>query len=329
MEKKMVESQTVNQASLTEPAVAYKPFNYNWAMEIAEAHEKIHWGVWEIKLQEDVDQWKKGTISKEEKNHITQILRLFTQSDVQVAQNYCDMFLPKFRNHEIRNMIMSFANREGTHQRAYAMLNDTLGFEDSEYQAFLEYKEMVDKLEFMQDNDVNTQQGIARALAQTCCNEGMSLFSAFAMLLNYQRFGKMKGMCEVVEWSIRDESMHVEGMSKLFRAFCNEHPRVVTDDFKKEVYDMFRTAVELEDKVIDLAYAMGDIEGLQKAEVKEYIRHLADRRLIQLGLKPNYGVKDNPLPWVEWIIAGDSFKNFFEGTVTDYSAAGMVGDWGW
>lgn len=319
----------MTQASLTEAAVAYKPFNYQWAMEIAEEHEKIHWGIWEIKLQEDVDQWKKGKITDTEKNHITQILRLFTQSDVQVAQNYCDLFLPKFRNHEIRNMIMSFANREGTHQRAYAMLNDTLGFEDSEYQAFLEYKQMVDKLEFMQDNDVSTQQGLARALAQTCCNEGMSLFSAFAMLLNYQRFGKMKGMCEVVEWSVRDESMHVEGMSKLFRAFCNEHPRVVTDDFKKDVYEMFRTSVELEDKVIDLAYKMGDIEGLEKAEVKQYIRHLADRRLIQLGLKPNYGVKDNPLPWVEWIIAGDSFKNFFEGTVTDYSAAGMVGDWGW
>lgn len=316
-------------SGLMEPAVAYKPFNYQWAMEIAEEHEKIHWGIWEIKLQEDVDQWKKGVISTEEKNHITQILRLFTQSDVQVAQNYCDLFLPKFRNHEIRNMIMSFANREGTHQRAYALLNDTLGFPDSEYQAFLEYTQMVDKVEFMQDNDVTTLHGLGRSLAQTCINEGMSLFSAFAMLLNYQRFGKMKGMCEVVEWSIRDESMHVEGMSRLFREYCNEHPRIVTDDFKKDIYSMCRTAVELEDKVIDLAYTMGDVEGLAKDEVKQYIRHLADRRLIQLGLKPNYGVKDNPLPWVEWIIAGDSFKNFFEGTVTDYSAAGMTGDWKW
>jgi len=221
---------------------------------------------------------------------------------------------------------MTFANREGTHQRAYALLNDTLGFPDSEYEAFLDYQEMVDKVEFMQDNDVHTHQGLAKALAQTCINEGMSLFSAFAMLLNYQRKGKMKGMCEVVEWSIRDESMHVEGMSRLFRSFCEEHPRVVNDEFKKEIYRMVRTAVALEDKVIDLAYSMGDIEGLAKAEVKEYIRHLADRRLLMLGLKPNYGVKDNPLPWVEWIVAGDSFKNFFEGTVTDYSAAGMSGD---
>jgi ribonucleoside-diphosphate reductase beta chain len=154
----------------------------------------------------------------------------------------------------------------------------------------------------------------------------MSLFSAFAMLLNYQRQGKMKGMCEVVEWSIKDESLHVVGMSRLFREFCNEHPRVVNDEFKKEIYEMFRVAVSLEDKVIDLAYEMGSVEGLDKGEVKAYIRHLADRRLIMLGLKPNYGIKDNPLPWVEWIVAGDSFKNFFEGTVTDYSAAGMTGE---
>jgi ribonucleoside-diphosphate reductase beta chain len=93
---------------------------------------------------------------------------------------------------------------------------------------------------------------------------------------------------------------------------------------------MYRDAVELEDKVIDLAYEMGSIEGLEADEVKQYIRYLADRRLIQLGLKPNYGVKENPLKWLDWVLNGDSFKNFFEGTVTDYSAMGMSGDsWGW
>jgi ribonucleoside-diphosphate reductase beta chain len=188
---------------------------------------------------------------------------------------------------------------------------------------------MVDKIEFMRDNDVSTLHGLAKSMAQTCINEGMCLFSAFVMLLNYQRFGKMKGMCEVVEWSIRDETTHVEGMTKLFREFCLEHPKVVNDNFKKDIYSMMRTAVELEDKVIDLAYEMGDIEGLTAAEVKLYIRYIADRRLIQLGLKPNFKVKNNPLPWLDWIISGDSFKNFFEGTVTDYSAEGMTGEWGW
>jgi len=164
-------------------------------------------------------------------------------------------------------MLLSFANREGTHQRSYALLNDTLGLPEEEYSAFLEYKEMSDKIEFMQQNDVSTRKGLGLALAQSACNEGMSLFSAFVMLLNYQRFGKMKGMCEIVEWSIRDETMHVQGMTQLFREYVKEHPRVVNDDFKKSIYKMYRQAVKLEDKVIDLAYEMGTIEGLEKEEV--------------------------------------------------------------
>jgi ribonucleoside-diphosphate reductase beta chain len=264
-----------------------------------------------------------------EKEHITQILRLFTQTDVQVGGNYCDLFIPIFKNNEIRNMLLSFANREGTHQRAYALLNDTLGLQEKEYWAFLEYEEMAEKLEFMQSTNVSSKKGIGLSLAQSVCNEGMSLFSAFVMLLNYQRFGKMKGMCTIVEWSVRDETIHVQYMSRLFRAFCEEHPRVVNNDFKKSIYEMYKTAVALEDKIIDLAYAMGPVEGLSADEMKQYIRYIADRRLIQLGLKPNYGVKENPLPWLDWVLNGDTMSNFFEKRVTDYNASGMDGEWGW
>jgi glutaredoxin 3 len=315
--------------SMLEYSKVYKPFDYAWCMEMVDKHEKVHWGVWECKLQEDIAQWKSGEISGIEKNHITQILRLFTQSDVVVGGNYCDLFIPKFKNNQIRSMLLTFANREVVHQTAYALLNDTLGLSDSDYSAFLEYQEMKDKIEFMETNDVSTLSGLGKALAQSTCNEGMSLFSAFAMLLNYQRFGKMKGMCEIVEWSIRDETIHVEGMVKLFREFCKEHPRVVNDKFKSEIYQMFIQAVSLEDKVIDLTYKMGDVKGLNKEEVKEYIRYLADRRLTMLGLKPNWNIEKNPIPWLDWIISGDSFKNFFEGTVTDYNASGMTGQWGW
>jgi ribonucleoside-diphosphate reductase beta chain len=316
---------------LTKPTATYKPFKYPWAMELAEDHEKIHWGTWEVKLQEDLKQWKGNELTTVEKNHITQILRLFTQSDVQVASNYCNLFLPAFKNNEIRNMLLSFANREGTHQRAYALLNDTLGLDEAEYSAFLEYEEMEKKIAFMATggSPIGGAENMAVRLAQACINEGMSLFSAFIMLLNYQRFGKMKGMCEVVEWSVRDETKHVEGMTRLFKEFVAENPTIVTDDLKLRIYNMVREAVTLEDKVIDLTFRMGDIEGLTALDVKQYIRYLADRRLIQLGLKGHYEVQDNPLPWVDWIIAGDSFKNFFEGTVTDYNASGMQGDFGW
>jgi glutaredoxin 3 len=316
--------------SLTESNITYKPFKYPWAMEMAESHEKIHWGSWEAKLQEDVNQWKSDKISQSEKNHITQILRLFTQSDVAVGGNYCDLFIPKFKNNEIRSMLLSFANREGTHQRSYALLNDTLGLPEEEYSTFLSYHQLKEKIEFMQKSDVSTKKGLACAIAQSACNEGMSLFSAFVMLLNYQRFGKMRGMCEIVEWSIRDETMHVQGMTQLFREYVKENPRIVNDELKSEIYRMFTNAVDLEDKVIDLAYEMGETQGLTANEVKQYIRYIADRRLIQLGLKSIFNVKTNPLSWLDWIINGDSFKNFFEGVVTDYNADGMSGnDWGW
>ena len=315
--------------SLLEESKVYKPFKYPWAVEYAVSHEKVHWGEWEAKLQEDVAQWQGGKLTAQEKHHVTQILKLFTQSDVTVGRNYLEYYIPKFKNNEIRAMLTSFANREFVHQRSYALLNDTLGLPEDEFSAFADVKAMRDKLDFMADIDINSKAGIGRAIARSVMNEGMSLFSAFIMLLNYQRFGKMRGMCEIVEWSIRDETMHTEGMVKLFRAFCDEHPRIVTDEFKKAIYDMFRTGVALEDKVIDNAYEMGVVEGLDASEVKQYIRYLADRRLIQLGLKGNWKVKENPLPWLDWIINGASHKNFFEGTVTDYNADGMEGDWGW
>jgi len=316
--------------SLLDQSPAYKPFANPSFVNQAIEHDKLAWGEWECDLNEDVAQWKSGKISASEKNFITQILRLFTQSDVIVGGSYVDVFLPRIKNNEARMMMLSFAQRETIHMRSYALLNDTLGFPESEYTAFLEYEAMADKIEFMQTFDPDTKQGLAKAIAQTVCNEGMSLFSAFVMLLNFQRFGKLKGMCEIVEWSIRDETMHVDGMTALFRQYITENPEVVTDEFKQSIYDMYRTAVTLEDKVIDLAFELGAMEGITQSEVKEYIRYIADRRLTNLGLKPNWDIESNPLPWLDWVLNGDSFKNFFEGRVTDYSADGMSGDsWGW
>ena len=586
---------------------------------------------------------------REEKTHITNILRIFTQSDVAVGGNYSDIFINEFKNNEIRNMLLSFANREGTHQRAYALLNDTLGMDESEYSVFLNYKEMADKIEFMTQPPKSMKkkdQRLAFELARSVCNEGMSLFSAFVMLLNYQRFGKMKGTCEIVEWSLRDETCftpeteilteigwvsfeelshelkvaqydssngeisfvkpvsyidkhysgnlvsfkstyrfdltatanhdllylhtysngllpkkvrfdqfephyrkkiivsgrkvggrdtltdldkfrialqadgsidyringkfsgcrasifklkkerkikrlleildnlgwdytktyiperdmssirvkspaqielsktfnwvnldevsnewaedflyelghwdghfvegreerityvttekfnldlvqalsviagwsctvgiriddrkdtfsdcyvanlhadttfkatgnvnktithyegrvmcvsvptgnivvrqnnrvaivgncHVEGMTKLFHTYLKENPHLVTDTLKSYIYKNFTQAVVLEEALIDFIYDEINIEGLTSQELKTYIRYLADRRLLQLGMKPIFKQKKNPLPWLDWIISGDSFKNFFEGVVTDYNASGMVGD---
>ena len=188
---------------------------------------------------------------------------------------------------------------------------------------------MADKVDFMANGDCSTQSGLALALAQSVFNEGMSLFASFVMLLNFQRFGKMKGMGTIVEWSIRDETLHVQGNAKLFRTFCEEHPRIVNDELKSKIYVMARNAVTLEDKFINLAFKGNEVQGLTKEEVRAYIRHIADRRLLQLGLRTKFRQKDNPLPWLDWVLNGASHDNFFEKRVTEYSVVGMEGDWGW
>lgn len=306
----------------------YKPFLYPWAWDLWEQHEEIHWIPGEVELSEDLQDWK-TKLNENEKEFITHILRLFTQSDVQVGENYHNFLIPKFKNNEVRNMLSSFANRESVHQRAYALLNDTLGLPDEEYHKFLEYSEMSDKINFMKDNDVSTHTGLALALAQSVFNEGVSLFASFIMLLNFQRFGKMKGMNTIVEWSLRDESLHVKGNAKLFRTFCEEHPRIVNDELKSKIYAMAKNVVSLEDKFVNLAFKGNEIEGLTKDEVKTYIRHITDRRLLQLGLKTKFKQKENPLPWLDWILNGVSHDNFFEKRVSEYSVNSMEGTWGW
>ena len=313
--------------SLLKFSETYKPFHYPWAVEITTRHEKVHWIEDELDLAEDVSDWKSGKVTESEKEYITNILRLFTQADVAVGQNYYDQLIPKFKNNEVRNMLGSFANREAIHQRAYALLNETLGLPPEEYHAFLEYSEMSDKIDFMMDSNTSTHKGLALAMAKSVMNEGIALFASFVMLLNFQRFGKMKGMGKVVEWSIRDESIHVEGIAKLFRQFCTEYPKIVDDEFKAAIYEMARLSVKLEDKFVQMTYIMGAPEGLEASDVKTYIRYITDRRLLQLGLKPNFKVKDNPLPWLEWVLNGADHTNFFENRVTEYEVAGLSGTW--
>ena len=158
--------------SLLEFSKTYKPFKYPWAVELTKKHEEIHWVEDEAELSEDVMDWK-TKLNDAEKDFITQVLRLFTQSDVQVGENYHELLIPKFRNNEARNMLSSFANREGVHQRAYALLNDTLGLPDEDFHKFLEYTEMSDKIDFMKQGDINSHTGLALSLAQSVFNEGL------------------------------------------------------------------------------------------------------------------------------------------------------------
>jgi glutaredoxin 3 len=316
----------------TRDSVAYRPFHYPWAVELDNEHERMHWLPEEVPLGDDVSEWKGGKMSEGEKDFITQNFRMFTQADVNVGGFYYDQLIPRFLNNEIRCMLGGFSNREKTHQRAYANLIDTVGLPESEYTAFLDYVEMKEKHDFMTQADSSTDEGLALALAKGVFNEGVSLFASFVMLLNFQRpegGSKMKGMCKIVEWSIKDETKHVEGVVHLFRTLCTEKPEIVTDRLKHAIYDMAREVVRLERNFIRLAYGTTEIAGLAASDVETYIEFITDRRLVQLGLKPNFMVEKNPLPWLDWIVSAADHTNFFENKSAEYEKAGLEGGWGW
>ena len=300
----------------------YKPFSYPWAFEAYDIQQKMHWLPSEVSLHEDVNDWN-NRMDVSEKNLVKQILTFFTQGDVDVAQAYMDVYIPLFKPLEIRMMLSAIATSEANHAHAYSLLNDTIGMDDGDYQAFQEIKAMNDKHEYLWKSKGGTaeEQMIRDMAVFSAFGEGLQLFASFVMLLNFTRFGKMKGMGQIVAWSIRDESHHVESMIKLFHCLLDEKPKVWNDDFKKTLYDICRDMVSLEDKFIDLAFALGPVQGLTPDEVKQYIRHIADRRLLQLGLKPNYGVKENPLEWVDWVV------NVFENRATEYAKGAMTGTW--
>jgi len=306
----------------------YKPFDHPWMFDYYSQQNQMHWFPEDVPLHNDVKDWQ--TMSAEEKNLLTQIFRLFTQSDVDVSSGYVDRYMKIFKKPEARMMMGAFNNMESIHQHAYSLLLDTVGMPEVEYKAFADYEAMADKHEYIDAIKVSKgdKRSIAKALAvYSGFTEGLQLFSSFIILLNFPRFGKMKGMGQIVTYSIRDESLHVEAMTKLFREFIKENIEIWDDSFKYEIYEACREMVELEYRFLDLVFEQGDIEGLTKHDMMQYIRYIADRRLLQLGLKPNYNVKDNPLNWLDDVL-GVEHQNFFEGRATTYMKAGMRGDVG-
>ena len=314
---------------LDEERLYYKPFSYPWAYETWLKHEQSHWMHTEVPMLEDVKDWK-SKLNDSERYFLTQIFRFFTQGDIDVAGGYVRNYLPYFPQPEIRMMLMGFAAREALHIAAYSHLIESLGMPDSMYNEFMEYKEMKEKHDYVMDisNNNGTKQNTAKHIAVfSALTEGMQLFSSFIMLLNFPRHGKMKGMGQIVTWSIVDETMHCEGMTKMFRTYIEENKEIWNDELKGDIYTIATRMVELEDKFIDLSFAMGVMENLTANDVKAYIRYITDRRLIGLGLKGIFKAKKNPLPWVEEMINAPTHTNFFENRATDYAKGALSGSW--
>jgi ribonucleoside-diphosphate reductase beta chain len=311
---------------LLTPSYAYKPFRYPWAYEFWKKQQQVHWMPEEIPLGEDLKDWAVN-LTDRERNLLTQIFRFFTQSDVEVNDNYMERYARVFKPTEVKMMLAAFSNMETIHIAAYALLLETIGMQENEFAAFMQYKAMADKHNYMQQFGIDTHADIARTLAMFgAFTEGLQLFASFAMLLNFPRQNKMKGMGQIVSWSVRDESLHCEAVIKLFHTFCRE-TGCLTKAVKDDIVDCAKTVVGLEDKFIELAFAMGPVNGMTPEDIQSYIRYVADWRLGQLGLPALYGIKEHPLPWLSQILNGVEHANFFETRATEYSKAATRGQW--
>jgi ribonucleoside-diphosphate reductase beta chain len=305
----------------------YKPLEHPHAFVNWLAHEKDHWLPEEVNFESDVTDWN-DKLSPDEKEFLSQLFRFFTQADVDVNGAYAGLFLPNLKNVPELNMLCSgIAARESIHVHAYSQLIDTVGMDESEYQAFQDYEEMCEKHDYLESFTDKDPYNFAKTMiVYNGFVEGMQLFSSFAMLLNFGRYGKMNGMIEIVSWSLRDESMHVEAMCKVYHDFIKQYRKYIDKrKLNTEVREIAQKAVELEDKFIDLAFGIGGIKGLSPEEVKQYIRYTADYRLDQYGLRTIYGIEKNPLPWIDRIVYGKEHSNFFERRSTEYSKANVQG----
>lgn len=316
--------------TLLQGRTTYKPFKYQWAYEAAVEQTRMHWMPEEVPLSDDIREWA-NVLTQDERTLLTNLFKFFTQGDIDVSHGYYDKYIPTLGGHpEVQMMLGAFAAMEGTHVRAYAHLVDSLNMPDTMYEEFRNYKEMLAKHDYFDRYPMDTPANIARNIAIfSAFGEGMQLFSSFAVLMNFPRNGKMKGMGQIVRWSQRDETLHTISMIRLFREFISENYEVWTEEFKQDIYQITREMVQLEDDFIDMMFGTNEvISGLSKTDVKAYIRCIADRRLIQLGLRGIFKQKDHPLTWLDEELNAVEHANFFEVRVTEYSKVSMKGDWG-
>lgn len=318
----------MSKANLLKGRRTYRPFLYEQAYKFWEQQQNAHWLATSVAMGGDVQDWKEK-MSEDDKAVLSNILKGFIQTEV-VVNDYWSQNVSKWFPHpEIAMMCAAFASMESIHTHGYAYLNDTLGIED--YNAFLEEptaKAKIDRLdELLSVIDSNDVGQIARSLAIfSAFTEGVSLFSSFAFLLNFSRFNKMKGLGQIISYSIKDEALHSEAGCWLFRTLVEENPHIWTDDLKKDIYEAARITVSLEDAFIDKAFENREVEGLTPHDLKMFIRNRANSKLGELGLKTNWKNIDQDalerMSWFDSFSIGTGIQDFFAGHETNYSKVG-------
>lgn len=314
---------------LLTPRLVYSPFEYQQAYEYWLMQQQAHWLHSEISMARDLVDWN-SSLTEDEKKLIGGVLRSFTQMEIIVGNDY---WLGKvhawFQKPEIQMMAASFANMETIHTKAYAYLNETLGLDD--FAAFLQDPSGKAKIDHLIDTNGDSLREKAKSLAVfSGFAEGVQLFSSFAILLNYSRFNKMKGVGEIISFSVRDESLHSLAGCWLFRQLISENPEIWDDELKQEIYQAARDAVALEMDFIDSVFTDNKpILDLDPNDLKAFIKHRANTKLHDLGLKANWlNINKEAvgrLEWFDYLTIGENFQDFFAGRVSDYAKG--VSDW--
>jgi ribonucleoside-diphosphate reductase beta chain len=312
---------------ITEPRNFYKPFEYQTAFDFYKDQHRAHWLADEVPLSSDLNDWKLK-LNESEKNLIGNILKSFAQTEVHVNDYWSTKVSLWFPKPEVQAMARVFADFESIHAEAYARLNEELGLDD--FAAFLEDEEAKAKIDRLVETPGETLHEKALSLAIfSAFTEGVNLFSSFAVLMSFQLRNLMKGTGQIVEWSVRDESLHSKAGCWLFRTLVSENPELDNSEMMKGIYEACETSVNLEFNFIDKAFEMGDIEGLSKEQLKNFIKARANEKLNELGYSPLYNdVEPNMLREMEWfnhLTSGKTHQDFFANRVTDYSKS--TADW--
>jgi len=311
---------------ITELRPHYKPFEYQTAFEFYKDQHRAHWLADEVPLSSDLNDWKLK-LSESEKSLIGNILKSFAQTETYVNDYWSTKVAVWFPKHEIKAMAGAFADFESIHAEAYARLNEELGLDD--FEAFMEDEEAKAKIDRLVELPGDTLREKALSLAIfSAFTEGVNLFSSFAILMSFQLRNLMKGTGQIVEWSVRDESLHSKAGCWLFRTMIEEMPEL-NEGMESQIYDACDLSVKLEFDFIDKAFEMGEIEGLNIDQLKNFIKERANQKLIELGYNPLYNdIDPNLLKSMEWfghLTSGKTHQDFFAGRVTDYSKS--TADW--
>ena len=310
---------------LFDERIPYKPFEYpEYYNEGWLKQAQAFWLHTEIPMSSDVKDWNEK-LTKEEKNLVGNILLGFAQTECAVSDYLTQKLVSLFPKHEIQQMAMIFGSQETIHAVAYSYLNETLGLEN--FEAFLQDKATMERFDNLISYDGNNTTGIARSIAIfSAFAEGVSLYSAFAVLYSFQLRNLLKGVGQQMKWSVRDESLHSKMGCQLFRHMCEEDPKLLNKS-KKDIFDAAETMLKAEEKYIDKMFELGDIENLKAYDLKQFIRKRRNEKIIELGYtnkRKYFDFDENAaknLDWFYHLTGGHTHTDFFAIRPTDYSKA--------